>query len=56
VQDATGGRTFALPTIAKTPKGGASIVQETGATTVSILSYTVLDTSNVLVNYIGDYA
>ena len=56
VQDATGGRTFTLPAIAKTPKGGASIVQETGASTVSILSYTVLDTSNVLVNYIGDYA
>lgn len=56
LQDATGGRTFTLPTEAKTPKGGASIVQETGANTVSILSYTVLDASNVLVNYIGDYA
>ena len=56
VQDATGGRSFTLPSEAKTPKGGASIVQETGANEVSILSYIVMDTSNVLVNYIGDYA
>ena len=55
-QDATGGRTFTLPAIAKTPLGGATIVQETGANSISIISYVVLDTSNVLINYIGNYA
>lgn len=55
-QDATGGRTFTLPAIAKTPLGGAAIVQSTGANSVSIISYVVLDTSNVLINYIGNYA
>ena len=55
-QDATGGRTFTLPAIAKTPVNGASIVQSTNANEISILSYAVLDTSNVLVNYIGDFA
>lgn len=56
VQDATGGRSITLPSIAKTPQGGASIAQVTTASTVSILSYMVMDTSNVLVNYIGDFA
>ena len=56
IQDATGGRTFTLPSIAKTPFNGASIAQNTGASNISVLSYTVLDASNVLVNYIGDFA
>jgi len=55
-EDATGGYSFTLPAIAKTPVGGASIVQTTTANSISVLSYTVLDTSNVLVNYIGDFA
>lgn len=55
-QDATGGRTFSLPSQAKTPQGGATIVQQTGGSSISVLSYTVLDTSTVLVNYVGDYA
>lgn len=55
-QDATGGRTFTLPATARTPLGGAAIVQATGANSVSIISYTVLDASNILVNYIGNYA
>lgn len=55
-ENATGGYSFTLPSVAKTPQGGASIVQETGANKVSILSYMVLDSSNVLVNYIGDFA
>lgn len=54
-QDAAGGRTFSLPSQAKTPQGGAAIVQQTGGSSVSVLSYTVLDTSTVLVNYVGDY-
>ena len=55
-QDATGGRTFTLPSQAKTPLNGASISQSTGANEISVLSYYVLDASNVLVNYIGDFA
>jgi len=55
-QNATGGYSFTLPAIAKTPKGGAAIVQTTTANSVSVLSYTVLDASNVLVNYIADFA
>lgn len=56
VQDATGGRTFTLPASAKTPKGGAAISQVTTANSKSVLSYTVLDGSNVLVNYIAEFA
>lgn len=55
-QDATGGRVFTLPAIAKTPKGGLSIAQVTTANTKSILSFVVLNTTNVYVNYIGDFA
>jgi hypothetical protein len=56
IEDSTGGYAFTLPAKAKTPKGGASIVQETGADSVSVLSYIALDSSNVLVNYVGDFA
>ena len=55
-QDATGGRTFTLPSQCKTPVGGAAIVQSTGASTTSILSYIVVSSSEVLVNYVGDFA
>lgn len=55
-QDATGGRTFTLPAECKTPVGGLSIVQETGANELSVLSYYVVDANNILVNYIGDFA
>lgn len=55
-QDATGGYSFTLPAECKTPVNGASIVQSTGANEVSILAYYVLDSSNILVNYIGDFA
>ena len=55
-QDATGGRTFSLGSAFKTPNGGASIAQSTGGSTRSALSYTVLDSSNILVNYIGNFA
>ena len=56
VQDATGGRDFTLPTEAKTPVNGATIVQNTGANEISVLSYYVMSSSQVLVNYIGDFA
>lgn len=55
-QNATGGYSFTLPSECKTPVNGASIVQSTGANEISILSYYVLDGSNILVNYIGDFA
>jgi hypothetical protein len=55
-QDALAGWSFTLPTIAKTPVAGATIVQDTNPGRVAILSYAVLDTSNVLVNYIGGFA
>lgn len=55
-EDSTGGYSFTLPTEAKTPLNGATITQQTGANKVSVLSYHVLDSSNVLVNYIGDFA
>lgn len=54
-QDALGGRTFTLPSTAKTPLGGAAIVQSTASNSMAILSYTVVDASTVLVNYIGGY-
>ena len=54
-QDALGGRTFTLPPTAKTPLGGAAIVQSTAANSMAILSYTVVDASTILVNYIGGY-
>ena len=56
VQDATGGRDFTLPSQAKKPINGATIVQNTGANEISVLSYYVMSSSQVLVNYIGDFA
>lgn len=56
VQDGTGGHSFTLPGTCKTPVNGATIVQATNANEVSVLSYYVLDSSNILVNYIGDFA
>ena len=55
-QDGTGGRSFTLPAECKTPVNGETIVQATGANEISILSYYVLDSNNILVNYIGDFA
>ena len=55
-QNATGGYSFTLPSECKTPVNGASITQSTGANEISVLSYYVLDGSNILVNYIGDFA
>jgi len=56
VQNATGGYSFELPSEAKTPVNGATIVQNTGANEISVLSYYVMSSSQVLVNYIGDFA
>jgi hypothetical protein len=55
VQDATGGRTVALPATWKTPKG-QSISFDTSANDINIISYYVIDASTVAVNYIGDFS
>lgn len=55
-QDATGGRTFTKATEMKTPIGGAAISQTTTANSLSMLSYYVADSSNVLINYMGNFA
>jgi len=54
-QDATGGRTFSLTSAMKTPNG-ASIAQTTTANSISILTYYVVDSSTILINYIGGFA
>ena len=56
VQDSTGGHSFTLPTSAKTPVNGAAIVQSTGADEISVLGYYIMSSTQVLVNYIGDFA
>jgi len=55
-QDSTGGRDFTLPSSCKTPVGGATITQYTGANSTSVLSYMVVSSTEVLVNYIGNFA
>lgn len=54
-QDATGGRTFTLPSQAKTPVGGLAIAQQTQPNSTSILNYFVVTSSIILVNYIGNF-
>lgn len=54
VSDMTLGSPFAFPTEFKTPNGD-SIVWVRGAGTTAILSYFVVSTSIVLVNYIGNF-
>lgn len=54
-QDGTGGRTFTLPTQAKTPVGGLAIAQQTQANSTSILNYFIVSSSIILVNYIGNF-
>lgn len=56
VQNGTGGYSFTLPTAAKTPVNGATIVQSTGANEISVIGYYIMSSTQVLVNYIGDFA
>lgn len=53
-QDGTGGRTITLPSVAKTP-GGRALAQITTANSLSVITYYVVDTSTVIVNYIADF-
>jgi hypothetical protein len=55
VQDGTGGRTVALPSTWKTPRG-AAISFDTGANDINIISYYVIDASTVAINYMGDFS
>lgn len=55
-QDSIGGRTFTKASEMKTPLGGATIEQVTLPNSLSILSYYVVDTSTVLINYIGNFS
>jgi len=54
-QDGTGGRTFALPSQARTPVGGLAIAQQTQPNSTSILNYFVVSSSIILINYIGNF-
>lgn len=56
IQDATGGRVFTKSAEMKTPINGASIDQVTSSNSVSIISYYVLNSTNILINYIGGFA
>jgi hypothetical protein len=55
VQDGTGGRTVALPSEWKTPRGD-SITYDTGANNVNMISYYVLSSTEVAINYMGDFS
>ena len=54
IQDSTGGWEVTWPSEFKTPRG-ATIAQETGAGTMALLSYYVVDANTILVNYLGDF-
>lgn len=55
-QDVAGGRTFTKAAEMKTPLGGATIVQTTTSSTLSVISYYVADASTMIINYIGNFA
>lgn len=56
IQDGTGGRTFTKATEMKTPIGGASIDQWTAANSLSLITYYIVDSNKVIINYIGNFA
>lgn len=55
-QNGTGGYTFTKASEMKSPLGGATIAQQTGAGTTSIISYFVVDASTMLISYLGNFA
>lgn len=55
-QNGTGGWSFTKATEMKSPLGGAAIAQQTGAGTISIISYYVVDSSTMLISYLGNFA
>lgn len=56
IQDSTGGRTFTKAAEMKTPIGGAAIDQWTTANSLSLLTYYIVSSNNVIINYIGNFA
>ena len=54
-QDGTGGRAITLPSAMLTPRGD-TISFETGANTISILSYYIHATDALCVNYMGNFS
>ena len=54
-QDATGGRTVTLASEMKTPRGD-SVSFETAANSTSLISYYIVSTSLVAINYMGNFS
>jgi len=55
-QNGTGGWSFTKASEMKSPLGGATIAQQTAAGTTSIISYYVVDSSTMLISYLGNFA
>ena len=55
VQDNTGGRQVTLPSAWKTPRG-ADIAFDSGSDEINIISYYVIDSGSVAINYMGDFS
>lgn len=54
-QNATGGWYFTLPSEMKTPNG-RTISQVTGSNTLSLITYYVITTNTIVINYIGNFS
>ena len=55
IQDSSGGHSITLNSLFKTPRGSA-ITFDTTANGISLMSYYVVNTSNVAVNYLGPFS
>ena len=55
IQDSSGGHSITLNSLFKTPRGD-SIAFDTTADGISLMSYYVIDASNVAVNYLGPFS
>jgi hypothetical protein len=55
IQDGTGSHSITLNSLFKTPRGD-SISFDTSANGISLMSYYVIDASNVAVNYLGPFS
>jgi len=55
IQDSSGGHSITLNSLFKTPRGD-SIAFDTTADGISLMSYYVVNTSNVAVNYLGPFS
>ena len=55
-QDATGGWSITQPSQMKTFGGGLTISQVTSANTLSVYTYYIASATEVLVNYMGNFA